>query len=75
MDKGLKGRKVVRVLFLGSHPQIDFHPGRVRFASGQGPLDRISDFKGVGVARALHHYEVGVIVLVQDLVVFAASDY
>src|SRR5712692_2716897 len=70
MDKGFKGWKVVGILLFRTDPEIDFHSGWVSFASRQSPLYGIADLLGLGIAGSFHYHEMGIIVLVHDLIVF-----
>jgi hypothetical protein len=70
MDEGLKWRKVARILVLGADPEINFHGGRISFSTRQRPFNGIMNLMGVGIAGSFHHHEVGIVILVQDCVVF-----
>src|SRR5215204_377327 len=69
MHKSFKRRKVFGVLLFGSYPQVDFHPGRISFTTGERTFHWISHFMALAITGALHHHEVGVIVLLERLIV------
>src|SRR6185295_6322499 len=69
VNKGLKGRKVVRILLLGPDPQINFHPGWIGFASRKNPLHGIVDLMSFWITGPFHHHEMGIIILVELLIV------
>jgi hypothetical protein len=50
VDEGVIRRKILRVLFFGWDPEIDFHPGWIGLYAREGACDRIADFMGVGIA-------------------------
>jgi hypothetical protein len=69
MDEGFKGWKVVGVLFVRPDPEIYFHSGWIGFPTWQSALHGIVNLMGFWIAGPFHDHEMGIIVLVQNLIV------
>src|SRR5439155_23147031 len=71
VDKRFVGREVLGVLLLGANPEVDFHSGRIGFASRKCALHRVPDLMRLWIARALHAHKVGRKVCVEYLILLA----
>src|SRR5919201_435416 len=66
VDEGFIGRHVLGVLLFGSDPQVNFRPGWVRLAPGEGSLHRIAHLMSLRISGAFHHHEMCRVVLIKE---------